>query len=130
MLTRAVVILAALLAAVVHGGGFMTNDPVRAFVNGEYPLGDDYFINGNKDTYIFRCLLTKQNNNFDGVAISEISIWGNRTGPWDVFKKQERESFVYMETKNLADTSCLERCRTKEYLSSGRCRWERGWPRP
>lgn len=121
-------LLSVLLASIAHGDEFRTNDPVKAFVYGEYPLGDDYFIKGKKDTYIFRCVLTKTTDKFESVALSEISIWGNRTGPWEVFKKEENGSFVYVETKHLADTSCLERCRTKEYLASGQCEWKRGWP--
>lgn len=124
-----VVLLAALLAATAHGGGFRTGDPVKAFVHGEYPPGDDYFLKGNKDTSIFRCLLTKPANKFEGVALSEISIWGNSTGPWEIFRKENDGSFVYVETKNLADTSCLEYCRTKEYLTTGQCQWEHGWPK-
>lgn len=125
-----IVLLVVLLVSGAHGGGFQTSDPMKAFVHGEYPSGDDYFIHGNKDTYIFRCLLGKPMDKFEGVALSEISIWGNRTGPWEIFKRQENGDFAYVETKNLSDTSCLEHCRTKEYLSSGQCKWERGWPKP
>ncbi len=118
-----------LLAGVAHGDQFITSDPVRAFVNNEYPLGDDYFINGSKDTHILRCLLTKEKNGFNGIALSELSIWGNRTGPWEIFKKQDDGKFVYAETKHLADTSCIANCRTKEYLFSGQCMWKPGWPK-
>jgi hypothetical protein len=129
MLRMTIALLAVLLAGIAYGGEFVTSDPIRAFVRSEYPLGNDYFINGNQDTRIFRCVLTKQNYKFDGLALSEITIWGNRTGPWEIFKRQENGSFVYVETKHIADTSCLERCSTKEYLSSGQCTWERGWPK-
>lgn len=109
---------------------FLTQDPLKAFVYGEYPRGGDYFIRGNEDTVIFRCLLTRAQRPFEGVALSEISIWGNRTGPWDVFRKQPDGTFVYVETGHFGDTSCLESCRSKGYLASGRCAWSRGWPRP
>lgn len=125
-----IALLAVLLAGAAHGGEFRTSDPVKAFVHGEYQPGDDYFIHGNKDTYIFRCLLTEPADKFEGVALSEISIWGNRTGPWEIFRKEKDGSFVYAETRSLSDTSCLEHCRTKEYLSSGQCKWKRGWPTP
>jgi hypothetical protein len=124
-----IALLAALLAGAAQGGGFRTDDPVKAFVQGEYPPGDDYFIRGNKDTHIFRCLLARPADRFEGVALSEISVWGNRTGPWEIFRKENGGSFVYAETKSLSDTSCLEHCRTKEYLASGQCQWERGWPK-
>jgi len=124
-----IILLAAFFVDIANGGDFTTTDPVNAFVHRKYPLGDDYFINGNKDTYIFRCLLTTQKNSFEGIALSEISIWGNRSGPWELFKKAENGIFVYLETRNLADTSCLERCGTKDYLASGECTWKRGWPK-
>lgn len=108
---------------------FKTNDPLKAFVYEEYPRGDDYFINGNQDTYLFRCVLTKELEPFEGVALSEISIWGNHTGPWEIFRKEPNGRFVYVRTKHYTNTSCLESCRSKEYLSSGQCTWRRGWPK-
>jgi len=129
ILPMAIMLFATLLAGVAHGGEFTTNDPVKAFVQREYPLGDDYFINGNEDTHILRCLLTTENQGFGEIALSELSIWGNRTGPWEIFKKQDDGKFVYVETRHLTDTSCTENCRTKEYLASGRCVWKHGWPK-
>ena len=129
MLTVIGIVVVTVFAGVARGGEFMADDSVRAFVHSEYPLGNNYFINGNEDTYILRCVLTKQKDKFKGIALSEISIWGNRAGPWEIFKRQENGVFVYVETKVLADTSCLESCRTKEYLLSGQCDWERGWPK-
>jgi len=122
-------LLAMLLADVVRSDQFRTNDPVKAFVNEEYPLGDDYFIHGNRDTYIFRCVLTKKADKFEGIALSEISIWGNHGGPWEIFRKSEKGDYLYTGTKGVANTSCLEWCQSKEYLSSGQCKWQRGWPK-
>ena len=118
------------LLSTVHAAEFRTRDPLKAFVYGEYPLGSDYFIEGNEDTSIFRCLLIEELGPFEGLALSEISIWGNRTGPWEIFRKEPNGDFVYVETKHLADTSCFEWCSSKEYLASGHCTWQRGWPRP
>jgi len=129
MFRMVVILLASLLVGTSNGGEFITNNPVNAFVHSKYPLGDDYFINGNQDTYIFRCQLTTQKDKIEGIALSEISIWGNRSGPWDIFRKKENGSFVYIETKTLTDTSCLETCLTKDYLALGECAWERGWPK-
>jgi len=53
-------VLLLLTVGTAHSGEFQTSDPLRAFINSEYSLGDDYFINGNGDTYIFRCVLTKK----------------------------------------------------------------------
>ena len=120
---------AGLVLAAADPEVFLTHDPLRAFVYREYPLGDDYFIRGNEDTIVFRCPLTKAQAKFEGVALSEISIWGNRTGPWDIFRKTSDGAFAYVETRHFSDTSCMEFCRTKEYLASGQCTWNRGWPR-
>jgi len=113
-----------------HAAEFLTADPLKAFMYSEYPLGSDYFIRGNEDTVVFRCLLTKAQRPYAGVALSELSIWGNRTGPWEVFRRRPDGAFVYVETTHFSDTSCLESCRSREYLASGRCTWSPGWPRP
>ncbi len=103
-------------------------DPLKAFVYGEYDLGDDYFIHGNGDTEIFRCALTEQTDGIDGVALSEISIWGNHGGPWELFRRKKDGGYVYVGTRRLTNPSCVETCRSKNYLASGRCAWQRGWP--
>jgi hypothetical protein len=128
MLSVTAPLLIVLLTNIAYGAQFQTNDPLKAFVHSKFQLGNDYFIHGKKDTYIFRCTLTKRTYEFEGIALSEISIWGNRTGPWEVFKKQKNGKFIYVETEYITETACLERCRSKEYLTSGRCKWERGWP--
>lgn len=107
---------------------FSTRDPLEAFVHQRYPLGSDYFIHGAEDTYLFRCVLEGEPDRPGRVAYSEISIWGNRTGPWELFERQPDGSYRYTETRLLTDTSCLERCASREWLASGSCRWERGWP--
>lgn len=122
------VLIGLLLAGVAQAVEFETRDPLRAFVHAEYPLGNDYFMNGITDTHLLRSVLTKELEPFEGVALSEISIWGNRTGPWEVFRKQPNGEFVYVGTKHYLSVPHLESCRTKEYLSSGTCTWRRGWP--
>ena len=66
---------------------------------------DDYFVRGHEDTYVFRCLLRRGPNRFDGIALSEISIWG-RTGPWEIFSKDSNGDFTYVETGGLPNTAC------------------------
>jgi hypothetical protein len=110
------------------GGEFVTRDPLKAFIREEYPLGSDYFIHGREDTVVFRCVLRNARDGVDGVALSEISIWG-RTGPWEIFRRRPDGAFAYAGTREVRDTSCLESCRTKEYLASGACKWSRGWPK-
>ena len=122
--------LTALLASwAMADGSFQTPDPLKAFVYGEYPPGSDYFIDGNSDTILLRCLLPTPDYAFEGVALSERSIWGNRGGDWEIFRKTTGGTFAYVGTKRIANTSCLESCRSSEYVSTGRCTWKRGWPR-
>jgi len=117
----------ALPARVAEGGhAFHTSDPLKAFVGGAYAWGDDYFIHGTRDTTLFRCVLVKEKDGFDGLAFSEVSIWGNHGGPWDVFRKSGK-GFDYVGSRELRDTSCLESCQSKDYLASGHCDWQRGW---
>jgi hypothetical protein len=123
-----VILWLAVLAPGARGEGVLVVDPLEAFVYGKYELGDDYFISGNKDTYLFRCVLTKGQNGIEGVALSEISIWGNHGGPWEIFRSK-KDRFVYVGTKRLTDTACLEACQSKDYLASGHCNWQRGWPK-
>jgi hypothetical protein len=118
-----------LLAPFARSEGVPIADPVEAFVQGEYERGDDYFINGNQNTYIFRCTLTGKKNGFQGIALSEISIWGNRGGPWEIFRSAKAGGFVFVGTKSLTDTACLQSCRSKDYLATGHCNWQIGWPR-
>lgn len=127
-----VAIVAALLpfaSATADTVGFPTSDPLRAFVHEEYALGSDYFINGTGDTVLFRCLLPTAEHSFEGIALSERSIWGNRGGDWELFRKTADGSFAYVGTGRIADTACLESCQSREYLSTGRCTWRRGWPK-
>jgi hypothetical protein len=127
-LVMTLLILVALVARVAQGGpAFHTTDPLKAFVDGAYDWGDDYFIHGNQDTTLFRCVLVKEKQGFDGLALSEVSIWGNHGGPWEIFRKVGK-GFDYVGSQELHDTSCLESCSSKDYLASGHCDWHRGWP--
>ena len=118
----------ALGALLAHGGEtFRTGDPLKAFVRGDYPWGDDYFIHGNEDTTLFRCVLTKARDGLDGLALSEVSIWGNHGGPWEIFRKTSK-GFTYVGPGTVRNASCLESCQSKDYLASGHCQWRHGWP--
>jgi hypothetical protein len=72
LLRVGVCLLTLLIAGIAESEQFRTNDPLKAFVNQEYPWGDDYFIHGNRDTYLFRCVLTTKPDGIDGIALSEI----------------------------------------------------------
>lgn len=87
MFNALVGLVSLLMVGTAYSEEFQTHDPLKAFVYEEYPLGDDYFIKGNADTQLFRCILTKETDGLEGVALSEISIWGNRRGPWEIVRK-------------------------------------------
>lgn len=123
-------VIAVLLAAVLapaRAAEFQTPDPLKAFVHEEYPLGSDYFIYGRGNTVLLRCVLSKPEYSFEGMALSEQSIWGNRGGDWEGFRKGGNGNFVYVGTRRIENTACLEPCQSSEFLSSGRCTWQRGW---
>jgi hypothetical protein len=124
LLTMALVLFG---ASAVDAAEFETPDPLRAFVGEQYALGSDYFIRGKDDTVLFRCILTQRDHGFEGVALSEQSIWGNRGGDWEVFRRSSSGTFVYAGTKRIENTACLESCQSSEYLASGRCTWKRAW---
>jgi len=109
------------------GDQFETPDPLKAFVREEYALGSDYFIRGKDNTVLFRCILTKPEYAYAGIALSEQSIWGNRGGDWEVFRKNDSGVFVYVGTRRIENTACLESCLSSEYLASGHCTWQHGW---
>lgn len=111
----------------VGAAEFETPDPLRAFVGEQYAWGSDYFIRGKENTVLFRCLLTRPDYEFEGIALSEQSIWGNRGGDWEIFRKSGSGTFIYVGTKRIENTACLESCQSSEYLASGRCTWQRGW---
>lgn len=126
----AAVLAAALVSApVAAADDFRTADPLKAFVHEQYALGSDYFIKGKDHTVLFRCVLPTTEYPFAGIAVSELSIWGNRGGDWELFRKTREGSFVYVGTRQITNTACLESCRSEEYLSTGRCTWRRGWPK-
>ncbi len=128
LVRRFAALICVAFGAAAHAATFVTDDPLRAFVEEEYELGNDYFIRGKEDTVVFRCVLVKDRDGMDGVALSEISIWG-KTGPWEIFRRRSDRAFEYVETRGLPDTSCLESCRTRQYLASRKCTWTRGWPK-
>jgi hypothetical protein len=126
MLLHRAILCAVLLAQATP---FSSRDPLGAFVHERYPLGSDYFVHGKEHTQLFRCVLKGEADDPQRVAYSEISIWGNRTGPWEVFERQPDGSYAYAETRHLTDTACLESCASDEYLRAGACTWKRGWPK-
>ena len=56
-----VCLLVMLVTGIAHSDQFRTKDPLKAFVNEEYPWGDDYFIHGNRDTIYFSVHSNQEN---------------------------------------------------------------------
>src|SRR5574341_1932467 len=125
---RAIVLLLALAIASDLVGAepvIETADPLRAFVFNQYPRGSDYFINGIRDTTLFRCVADFNGDGRPDIALSERGIWGNRTGPFEIFVQGSKGRVRYVRTadyeldlKLLCGTR-LESCSSNEYFSSG-----------
>ena len=122
-------ILMALLVDAAMGGELRTKDPLKAFIKEEYPWGSDYFIYGNADTYVFRCVMQAKGDEPQSIALSEVSIWGNHGGPWEVFVRTFKGDYRYDGNREVSNSSCVEWCGTKQYLATGRCSWQRGFPK-
>ncbi len=133
---RAIVLLVGLAAGsdvISAKTPFETADPLQAFVFDQYPRKSDYFINGSRDTTLFRCVADFNDDGRPDIALSEKSIWGNRTGPFEVFVQALNGRFRYARTadyesdlKAVCGTQ-LESCSSNEYLASGKCQWKKGW---
>jgi hypothetical protein len=95
---RAIVLVVAVAAAsdlISAGPPIETADPLKAFVFDQYPRGSDYFINGSRETTLFRCVADFNHDGRLDIALSEKSIWGNRTGPFEVFVQAPNGRFRY-----------------------------------
>ncbi len=109
-----------------------TADPLKTFVFDQYPRGSDYFINGSRDTTLLRCVADFNRDGRSDIALSEESIWGNRTGPFEIFVREPNGRFRYARTADYESElkpTCgtqLEYCASNEYLASGRCHWKKG----
>ena len=112
---------------------FDTSDPLRAFIYEQYPRGNDYFIHGYRNTTVYRCLADFNRDGRVDIALSEKSILGNRTGPFEIFVRDSDGDYNYQHTADYASelkTLCagrIESCASGVYLTSGRCPWRAGW---
>lgn len=112
---------------------FDTSDPLRAFVYEQYPRGSDYFIHGYGHTRVYRCRADFNRDGRTDVALSEKSILGKRTGPFEIFVQDIDGDYGYQGTADYSSelmSLCagrVESCASGVYLSSGRCPWRAGW---
>ncbi|WP_427500838.1 hypothetical protein ACQE3E_16130 [Methylomonas sp. MED-D] len=131
---RAIYVLFAIAAALnsaIAATAIETDDPLKAFVLDLYPRGSDYFINGKHDTTLFRCVADFNGDARLDIALSELSIWGNRTGPFDIFAREPNGRFKYLRTSDYESklkALCRERlesCFSNDYLSTEKCQWKK-----
>jgi len=87
-------VLVALCFTAAFADEFRTGDPLKAFVEGQDARGDDYFIRPNGGSILLKCELSSAAAGIEGIALSESSIWGNRTGPWEIFRRDLGGSFL------------------------------------
>jgi hypothetical protein len=112
---------------------FDTSDPLRAFVYEQYPRGSDYFIHGYHDTTVYRCRADFNRDGRTDIALSEKSIQGNRTGPFEIFVRDNDGDYNYQRTADYESelkalcAGRIESCASGVYLTSGRCPWRAGW---
>ena len=133
---RIAVLLPVFVAAAnaVHAESLIeTPDPLRAFVYEQYSRGSDYFIHGNRDTTVYRCIVDFNKDGLIDLALSEKSILGNRTGPFEIFVQEKNGDYGYQRTADYeselkaACANRIESCSTGAYLTSGNCPWRAGW---
>jgi hypothetical protein len=107
-------------------------DPLEAFVLEQYPRGSDFFVHGDRDTTLYRCVADFNGDGRADIALSEQSIWGNRTGPFEIFIQEPDGRFRYLHTVDYESEMkplCggrLQSCSSNQYLSSGKCTWKKG----
>jgi hypothetical protein len=112
---------------------FDTSDPLRAFVYEQYPRGSDYFIHGYRHTTVYRCRADFDGDGRVDVALSERSILGKRTGPFEIFLRDKDGVYSYWQTADYESelkilcAGRIESCDSRVYLTSGRCPWRAGW---
>jgi hypothetical protein len=114
----------------------ITADPLKSFFNEEYDLGSDYFTHGKDNTLLIRCVIDVDGDGMEDMALSELSIWGNRTGPVEIFIGLPDGKFRYAYTEDYSSTlsercgNRVEVCKAAEYATSGRCTWHEGFSPP
>jgi hypothetical protein len=79
------------LAASARGEGVLIANPLEAFVYGKYDLGDEYFISGNQNTFIFRCVLTEAKRYRWNSAIRDLNLGKSWRALGDLQEKEKRQ---------------------------------------
>ena len=74
----------------------MVADPVRSFVNGFNPTGEDFFARADSETVLLRMRLDMDGDRCPDVALSESSVVGAGGGPWLLFRRLSGGGYHYL----------------------------------
>jgi hypothetical protein len=84
-------------------------DPIRAFVEGYDPSGNDFLANVPERTVLLRIRADLDGDGIEDLALSDSSTWGNAGGQWLLFRGQPDKSFVYWGTIFLSPGTAVVR---------------------
>src|SRR5437660_4979066 len=89
---------AVLLIATLAAAGERLADPMRAFVEGYDPSGNDFQANVPERTVLLRIRADLDGDGRPDLAVSDSSTWGNAGGQWLLFRGQPDGAYVYWGT--------------------------------
>src|SRR5438552_17820909 len=85
---------ALLLITTVSYAAERVADPVRAFVEGFDPSGNDFLANVPERTVLLRIRADLDGDGRPDLALSDSSTWGNAGGQWLLFRGQPDGDYV------------------------------------
>ena len=89
---------ALLLIATAASAAERLADPIRAFVEGYDPSGNDFLANVPERTVLLRIRADLDGDGRADLAVSDSSTWGNAGGQWLLFRAQPGGDYVYWGT--------------------------------
>jgi len=89
---------ALLLIAALSSAAERLADPVRAFVEGFDPSGNDFLANVPERTVLLRVRADLDGDGWPDLAVSDSSTWGNAGGQWLLFRAQADGTYAYWGT--------------------------------
>lgn len=120
------------LGPAIAADSIVTRDPVGLFVREGDTWVDvsDFFIHGKENTILFRVIQDVNGDGIKDLALSEISIWGNKTGDWVIFRGRKDGSYSrdVRRAGQTIDQSLMEWAATRAHDTKNGYRWKRGYP--
>jgi len=89
---------AALLTATLATAAERFADPIKAFVEGYDPSGNDFLSNVPERTVLLRIRTDLDGDGRPDLAVSDSSTWGNAGGQWLLFRGEPDGAYVYWGT--------------------------------